>query len=117
MALLVPSGHALVERIRPALEYIELDGHAAAGRQLAGTLASPKEDGLVVDRHAGAREGRPVREQSVQIEQEQTVRTDVRGNGLERRSELVLREQVVERVVEAGHQVERAQPREGSHVG
>jgi hypothetical protein len=87
-----------------------------ARSERGGGLAAPSEERSVVLADAVARERRAVRAQRVQVEGEDAVACEVRRDAAQRREELGFVPEVVERVVEAGDEVERAEHRELAHV-
>ena len=103
------------QAVGAAAQHVHGDLGAAAGLAQAGGAAVPEHDPPAVldDPIADVAVGR----QRVDVERQQPVRRHVRADRPQRALDVVRRRQVVERVVEAGDEVEAAVHRQLAHVG
>jgi hypothetical protein len=117
MALRMACREAAVEPVAGRREHVDPRFGGGPGLGVAGRGAPPREDHAVALDHAVPGERRAVCQQRVEVEHRKPGRAEVRLDPREGCSELVLAQQIVERVVEAGDEVEAAEGAQPPEVG
>ena len=100
----------------PAAETSTCSSAIAAGGDVAPGQAAPGEPVVLDVEDLAARERRAVGRERVHVEDQQPAGREVARHRRERVAHVVLAEQMVERVVDAGDEVEAAEDRQRSHV-